>query len=47
MIVNIIPLQLQSLPLLIKCTEILSDVLIMSIGHAALKILRKMGKEEE
>lgn len=46
MVINIIPLQLQSLPLLIKCTEILSDVLIMSIGHAALKILYRIGKEE-
>lgn len=46
MIINIIPLQLQSLPLLIKCTESLSDVLIMSIGHAALKLLHKMGEEE-
>lgn len=46
MVINIIPLQLQSLPLLIKCTEILSDVLIVSVGHAALKILHKMGKEE-
>lgn len=46
MVINIIPLQLQPLPLLIKCAEILSDVLIMGVDHATLKILPKMGKEE-
>lgn len=34
MVINIIPLQLKTLPLFIMCAETLSDILIMSIGHA-------------
>lgn len=46
MIINIIPLKLQTPPIPIKCMETLSGVLIMSISNTALKFLHRRVEEE-
>ena len=45
MIINIVPLKLQTPPMPVKYMETLSGVLIMSISHTTLKFLYRKVKE--